>query len=211
MMFSRRRKPQQDEKSEAPEPRTYLTHEEQLKIRNDRIRAELNVLAGDAVYGRQVHPVQMSEPGEYVVSTVRTGLRELPAERIAFIDSEGTRRSAAIFREENCCRWLTVEDAEVYRRSFWQQDVYDYLVLSAPWVADTRNEAVEVLLLRYGILAPTLITPLAFKNATTNIENAQERWTAVFMESFGAICEGCDACAESPEWYIHRLYEAFEY
>lgn len=209
-MFSRRRKPQQDERSETPEPRTHLTREEQLRIRNSRNRAELKTLASDAIYGRQVHPVEMASPGEYVVATVRTGARELPAERISFIDAEGTRRSAAIFREENSCRWLTVEDAEVYRRSFWQQDVYDYLVLSAPWVADTRAEAVEVLLLRYGVIAPTLTTPLAFKRAAASIENAHERWSAVFMERFGAICEGCSACEESPEWYVHRLYEAFE-
>lgn len=149
----------------------------------------------------------MGNPGDYLVAKARTGMMQIPAHRVLLLDSEGVKRTASIVREDHSARWLTIEGTQAYRPSYWHKDVYDLLLEAAPWTADTLVEAIEVLLLRYGVLAPTIVTTANLRRAQHSLDSAWARWNEVFMESFGTICDGCEICADTPAWYVHRVYE----
>lgn len=205
-MTSRPQPPSPDRRSEIVE----LSEAELAAFRtkrNAKLRKGIIEVLGTDLFGRHVHPSEMGEPGTFIMAPARTGFAQHYGHRMELIDAEGVRRSVTIVREENCLRWLTIEGRETYRPTFWQRDVYDLLMESYPWVADTAEQAIQVFMNRYGVVAPSVVNPWAAKRLLLWKDSSLSRWQEVFSERHGVICEGCEACETAPEWFIHRLFD----
>jgi hypothetical protein len=171
------------------------------------MRESISRLSGAHFFGKRVHPTELGEEGTFVMSRAFTGGTPHFGHRIDLIDAEGRKRSVCIVREDNCLRWLTFEGRETHRTGFWRRDVYDLLLESYPFIADTAEEAIEDFMHRYGVIAPSVVTNWGVRRMLMRSETTVERWQAVFIENYGEICSGCDVCEEAPSWYIHRVFD----
>lgn len=183
---------------------------ERLRVRREH-RAEalrgLCDVTDVGVLGRQVHPVESGVPGTYYVNQRQAGPWDWDAFWIRLTDATGTVRSATMFREAVTEKWLTIETGHPLRGSWFEKDVYDFLMASHPWIADTAQEATELWLLHYGVLPTTIANPFQAQRALRRRATRDKRWAQAFATKYGDICDGCHVCAEAPDWFVHRVIE----
>ncbi len=173
----------------------------------DRVLRNLFDVTDASALGRQVHPGESGVPGTYYVNQRRPGPWDWDAFWIRLTDATGTVRSATMFREGVTEKWLTVETGQPLRGSWFEKDVYDFLMASHPRIADSAQESTELWLLHYGVLPTTIANTFHARRAMQRLASGSIRWAAAFDTQYGRICAGCQVCAEAPEWFVHRVIE----
>lgn len=108
---------------------------------------------------------------------------------------DGEMRRIFIGRESTSGLWLPSLLPTPSTPLIWSLDVFDALAASRPFVFFSLQEAVEMTLLRSGVLHPGVGLSRTARQLREGLENMHERWAEAFTSSFGtSVCDGCGEC-----------------
>ena len=121
---------------------------------------------------------------------------------------DGEMRRTFIGRESTSGLWLPSLVETPATPLIWSLDVYDALARSRPFVFFSLEEAVQMTLLRSGVLHPGVGLSRTARLLREGLENMHERWAEAFVSSFGtSVCDGCAECRGGELFHRVRYWD----
>lgn len=121
---------------------------------------------------------------------------------------DGKMRRTFIGRESTSGLWIPSLLETPTVPLIWSLDVFDALAASRPFVFFSLEEAVQLTLLRSGVLHPGVGLTRTARQLREGLENMSERWAEAFVSSFGtSVCDGCEECRGGDLFHRVRYWD----
>lgn len=121
---------------------------------------------------------------------------------------DGEMRRTFIGREGTSGLWIPELLQTPATPLIWSLDVYDALALSRPFAYFSLEEAVQMTLLRSGVLHPGVGLSRTARQLREGLASMDERWAEAFVSSFGtSVCDGCAECRGGELFHRVRYWD----